>query len=113
MIGMEPLKVIFIILLSNIKKLYTKIIKILLTYQADSNNNQTQMNYNACDLTKQAVDRNGIIATYTCCMNQDHVEMVLRSDRVLFRLGKDNTLLGIDLIDISKEEHQMLKIALE
>ncbi len=113
MIGMEPLKVIFIILLSNIKKQYTKIIKILLIYQADSNNNQTQMNYHACDLTEQAVDPNGIIAAYTCCMNQDHVEMVARSDRVLFRLGKDNILLGIALIDINREEHQMLKIALE
>lgn len=46
-------------------------------------------------------------------MNQDHIEKVVKSDRVLFHFGKDNILLGIDLVDINKDEHQTLKIALE
>jgi hypothetical protein len=46
-------------------------------------------------------------------MNQDYIEKVVKSDRVLFHFGKDNILLGIDLVDINKDEHQTLKIALE
>ncbi len=46
-------------------------------------------------------------------MNQDHIEKVVKIDRVLFHFGKDNILLGIDLVDINKDEHQTLKIALE
>ncbi len=46
-------------------------------------------------------------------MNQDHIEKVVKSDRVLFHFGKDNILLGIDLVDINKDEHQTLKIALD
>ncbi len=46
------------------------------------------------------------------CMKQDHVETVLKNDRVLFHLGKDNALLGIDLIGINEDEYRTLKMSL-
>ncbi|MBJ6361860.1 hypothetical protein ACFOQM_11250 [Paenibacillus sp. GCM10012307] len=46
------------------------------------------------------------------CMAHDQVELVIKSGRVVFHIGQEQTLLGIDLIELTKDEYQRLKMSL-